>query len=68
MSPRKALLKAIEIVGGQAAMARALKISQNAVWLWVHRTGRCPLRWVIEIEKLTDGEVSRRDLAPEMYE
>jgi TorA maturation chaperone TorD/DNA-binding transcriptional regulator YdaS (Cro superfamily) len=62
-----ALAQAIEIVGGQAALARLLGVSQPTVWHWVHKAERVPGEHVIAIETVTGGRVSRHDLRPDLY-
>ena len=62
-----ALQKAIEIVGGQTALARHLGLKQPHVWNWLNVAKRIPAEFVIEIEKATDGRVSRHELRPDIY-
>lgn len=61
------MAQAIEIVGGQAALARLLGVSQPTVWHWVHKAERVPGEHVIAIETVTAGRVTRHDLRPDLY-
>ena len=60
-----AINKAIEYYGSQAALARACGVSQMAVSKWT-RHGVPPER-ALQIEKLTDGAVTRQDLRPDLF-
>lgn len=66
MRPNQALDKAVEIMGSQTALARACGVKPQAVQQWV-ASGMCPLRRAVEIERLTDGEVKREVLRPDIY-
>lgn len=61
------LQRAIEILGGQSALARACGKKQAHVWYWLNRSGRVPAEQAITIEQATGGEVSRHDLRPDIY-
>lgn len=60
-----ALVRALEAVGGQAALARAAGVSQPSVWHWVHKSKRVPAEYVLAVE--TASGVSRHDLRPDLY-
>lgn len=62
-----ALKRAIEIAGGQAALARKIGKTQAHVWNWLNRDGRVPAEVVISVEKAVDGKVTRHDLRPDLY-
>lgn len=55
---------AIEKAGGTKAVARALKISPQAVSKWPKRL---PAERVIDLERLAGGAVSRHQLRPDLY-
>lgn len=57
----KALREALNRIGGQRAMARALGIAHQAVSKWQ----KVPVLRVLEIERLTG--VSRSALRPDVY-
>lgn len=62
-----ALVTAVEIVGGQAKLARILGVTQPNVWHWLHKSERVPGEYVLKIEEATGGKVSRHDLRPDLY-
>ena len=63
------LRKAIEIVGGQSALARACggRVKQQHVWNWLHRDGRVPAQYVLAVERATRGQITRQMLRPDIY-
>lgn len=64
----KLIKKAIQICEGQEKMASDLGLrSQGSISQWV--TGRRPLppKHCIKIEQLTDGEVTRYQLRPDIF-
>ena len=58
-----ALEKTISILGSQAALARAVGVSQVAVSGWVSR-GSVPVLRCVAVEAATGGRVTRKDLRP----
>ncbi len=62
-----ALAAAVDLVGGQAKLARILGVSQPNVWHWLHKSERVPGEYVLKIEEATGGKVSRHDLRPDLY-
>jgi len=63
-----ALVRAIAVAGGPAALARFISehyepITVQAVSDW----RRCPPRRVLQVEKATGAEVTRHDLRPDIY-
>jgi DNA-binding transcriptional regulator YdaS (Cro superfamily) len=65
-SEKEALEEAINIIGGQSALARLFDIKQQAVNQWL-KNG-VPFRRVIPIEKATKKKVSRYRLKPSLFE
>lgn len=63
MSP---IEKAVKIVGSQTALAKHFQIEPQAVQQWIS-SGRVPTKRVLGIEQLTNGEVSRHELRPDIY-
>lgn len=61
-----ALQRAIEVVGTQVALAAAIGVTAQAVNQWLTK-GRIPAERVLEIERATEGRVSRHDLRPDLY-
>lgn len=56
---------AIELAGGQAALAELLGVRQSHVSNWKNRNRRVPAERVLEIERVTG--VSRQRLRPDLY-
>jgi DNA-binding transcriptional regulator YdaS (Cro superfamily) len=62
-----ALRRAVEIAGGQTALAHALGVQQAHVWNWLNRNKRLPAEYVIPVERATKGKVKRHELRPDIY-
>lgn len=62
-----ALRRAVEIAGGQAALARKIGKTQAHVWNWLNRDGRVPAEVVLSVERAVDGRVTRHELRPDLY-
>ena len=63
---RRALEKAISIVGSQNKLAAAVGVRQSTLNYWVTQ-GRVPPEKCALIEEATGGEVTRVQLRPEIY-
>ena len=67
------LERAIAIAGGQAELARRLDIDQTTVWHWLHHAakgraqGQPPAHYVVKIVDAVSGEVSKRELRPDVF-
>ena len=61
----EALERAVDLAGGQTALATALGVAQGRIWNWLNRDQRVPAEMVIPIEEATG--VSRHDLRPDIY-
>lgn len=58
-----ALIRATEIVGGQAALATAIGVRQQSVWNWLNRPPhRVPAEHCPAIERATGGRVRCEEL------
>ena len=79
MEKRTALEQAVQIAGGQVALAsaltalnlkhpngRSMKFKQGHVWSWLKR-GWPPAEVCIGIESITEARVTRYDLLPEAF-
>ena len=65
---KKALKRAIKIVGGQAELARRIGSKQQTVWNWLHRNDSgVPAEFVSKIEIATGGKVTRHQLRPDVF-
>ncbi|WP_342640919.1 helix-turn-helix domain-containing protein [Rhodoligotrophos ferricapiens] len=63
-----ALHRAVELVGGQSRLAELIGTTQSHVWYWLTRAKRgVPGEFVLRIEEVTGGRVSRHDLRPDIY-
>jgi len=63
----QALKRAIAIAGGQTAMANALGLRQSTVRTWLERGTMRDPRHAIAIEQVTDGQVTRSDIFPDLW-
>ncbi|QQN73150.1 helix-turn-helix domain-containing protein [Croceicoccus sp. YJ47] len=63
--PHAAFAKAVEIAGGQTAMARICECSQGNIWQHLNRRSLLPAHFVLKVEAATG--VSRHDLRPDIY-
>lgn len=63
--PAQALTRAVDLLGGQAAMARLLKVSQPSVFGWIKRGKGLPADHALAVEAATG--VSKHDLRPNIY-
>lgn len=64
------LQTAVDLVGGQAALARAIggTVKQAHVWHWLNRGGaRVPAEHCAAIERATAGKITRQDLRPDVF-
>lgn len=62
------LESAIELCGGQTALAKAIGVQQPHVWNWLNRShGVVPAEHCIKIEEATGGKISRYDLRPDVF-
>jgi len=62
------LEKAVEVCGGQTALARAIGVQQPHVWNWLNRAhGVVPAEYCMKIEAATKGAVTRYELRPDVF-
>jgi len=74
MTPIEALEKAVDVLGGQSALARVCggTVKQQHVYNWLNRDKRLPDRYAMRIQQATsekDGErtVYAWELCPEAF-
>lgn len=60
-----ALDQAIKAAGGLSALAKRLGVKPQVVWNWRRRG--IPAEWILEIERATDGKVTRHQLDAKLY-
>ena len=58
--------RAIACMGSQAKLGEATGRSQNAVW-HARSTGRVTAEFALAIDRVTDGQVSKHELRPDIY-
>jgi DNA-binding transcriptional regulator YdaS (Cro superfamily) len=51
----------------QRALARTLDVTPQAVNQWF-RDKKIPIRRAVEIERLTNGEISKKDIRPDIFD
>jgi len=61
-----ALQRAVEIAGGQVALARDVGVTPQAVHLWLRKKTAPPAR-CLAIEAATNGAVTCHELRPDIY-
>jgi len=63
------LEKAVDICGGQTALAKSINLTQPYIQNWLKRSnGIPPPEYCADIEKATNGLVTRRDLRPDDWQ
>ncbi|MDC0003775.1 helix-turn-helix domain-containing protein [Porticoccaceae bacterium] len=60
------LERAINICGGQTALAKKIGVTPQAVQQWVS-SGALPPKRVLQVELATNRRVSRVELCPDLY-
>lgn len=65
ITPFEALERAVDLAGGQSALARICNVGQPAVWKWLQSGKRLPAGHVLAVERATG--VSRHLLRPDIY-
>lgn len=62
------LERAIELAGGQAALAARIKRQQGHIHYWLRRAkAGVPPSAAIDIENALHGEITRHDLRPDIF-
>lgn len=62
---KEQLEKLVEWSGSQVRLAHCLNVSRQVVHSWVKR-GRISASMAIEVEKITKGRFTKRDLRPDV--
>ena len=65
VGPYDAMIRALEAMGSQAALASLCGVTQPAVWKWVKNGKALPAEYVLKVEASTG--ISRHDLRPDLY-
>ena len=64
---KEKIRKAVELAGGQAALAKAIHVSQPRVWNWIHRDHHVPAKYVLPICQAIDFKLQPSDLRPDVF-
>ena len=59
--------KAVNHFNGVANLAEKLKINQANVSRWLYKDRVIPIKYAVKIEYLTDGEITARELRPDIF-
>ena len=62
---KSAIGKAVDVAGGQAALARMLGVSRSTVNSWVKKRNRVTAETAKKIEVITS--IKREDLRPDLF-
>lgn len=60
------IVRAIALAGSEAKLGRAAGVSQNAIWQ-AKKRAHVSAELAVAIEKATSGQVSRRELRPDLF-
>ncbi|WP_083956206.1 YdaS family helix-turn-helix protein [Gluconobacter cerinus] len=61
------LKRAVELCGGQTALAKAIGKKQAHIWWWLNKCKKLPSAQAIAIENATGGLVTRAHLRPDIF-
>ncbi len=67
MTPGEAVRKVAAIVGSQYKLARLLGVSDSMIYNWIHRDRNASPRYILKLEALSQGKVTRYQLAPDIF-
>lgn len=73
MTPLEALERAVDVLGGQTALANICggNVKQQHVWNWLNRDKRLPDRYAIRVSRACQAagtDVPAERLCPEMFD
>lgn len=58
---------AVEAIGGQGALAKAIGVTQSLVSQWCNEKRPVAAHHCVAIERATAGQVTRYDLRPDVF-
>lgn len=67
MKENGAISRAVVLLGGSYATASRIGSSYQAVWYWLNGHRKISPRFALEIERQTNGVVTREQLRPDIY-
>ena len=68
MKKNKALLKVVKKVGSMTELGRILKRNKSNISKWVNGVHKVPIDHVKKLVELSEGEVTKNDLRPDVYD
>lgn len=68
ITPLEALQLAVDIAGGQSALARLIGVpNQSTIWTWLNRDKKCGKGVAVKIYRATAGKVTPDQLDPDNF-
>lgn len=70
MTPKQAIEKAVDILGGVPAVMKLTDKGQGTVWGWINTTGKTPPEYVLQFERecFAKGKpLTRWDMRPDIF-
>ena len=61
------IFRAVEIFGSQTALAKRIGVGQGVVSYWLNSAKQVPPKRAVQIEAVTNGEVTRKELRPDLW-
>ena len=52
----------------QLSLALRIGVTQGLIWQWVNGKARVPAERAVQLERATDGKVTRAELRPDLFE
>lgn len=65
---QNAMKLAADIIGSQAALARVLGVQRSTVNSWIWGRNKIPAEIAVKIENLTNAQISRKELRPDLFD
>jgi DNA-binding transcriptional regulator YdaS (Cro superfamily) len=65
--PSPGVQRAIELFGTQTALARRIGVGQNTISYWLYGAKAVPPKRAVQIEAVTNGGVTRKELRPDLW-
>ncbi len=62
-----AVKRAIEMFGSQTALAKRIGVGQNTISYWLYEAKQVPPKRAVQLEAVTNGAVTRRELRPDLW-
>lgn len=63
----QAVIRAIDLAGGQSALARLCGKKQQHVYNWLKRNKKIPSTEVIKVETALEGRLKRHEIRPDIF-